>query len=99
MNGLPTSSFKLILQSQISTSSLTFTSTGAQIASALSSAANALPSSSRQCSQFSVTSQRLGTNTLKLTVQFLVENSQPLTTLGVYQPDVPGMYILLTILF
>ena len=92
MNGLPTSTFNLILQNAISTSSLSFTSTGAQIATALSNAANTLPSASRQCTQFSVDVQRIGTNTLKLTVQFQVENSQPLTSLSVYQPNVAGKY-------
>ena len=90
MNGLPTSTYTLLVQGLISTSSLTFSSTGAQIVTALSTAANSLPSASRQCTQFAVTVQRIGTNTLKLTVQFLVENSQPLTQLSVYQPNVAG---------
>ena len=89
----------MILQGAVYTEPLALTATGGQVANALTQAATQLPTSGtgiitiRECTYFAVAVQKLGSNTIKLTIQFLVENTNVLSPITVFENDLHGEWV------
>jgi hypothetical protein len=91
ITGIQGGTFSLILLGSVVTDSLTTTSTGQDIATALSAAASSLPSTVRECSSFSVSTSLLqnGQN-LYIRILFNVDNAVPLTLIDAFVGNVVG---------
>lgn len=75
--------YKLVLQGYYATVDIDMTATPSQISTALYNTALLIPTAgtnARQCSRFGITVQTIE-KSLIVTVEFQVENSQPLTKL------------------
>jgi hypothetical protein len=82
----------IILQNAVATSELSLTSSSSAIATALQTAAWTLPSTTRECSYFSAAVTTVSTTEIVIYVTFLVDNSEPLTLLSVFDSTLTGEY-------
>jgi hypothetical protein len=89
ITGITTGEYVLVLQGLSTTVNIPTTASASVISNALSTAALKIDSKKRECSSFSV-GIRKGTNSLELTVEFLVDNSSPLSILEGYSISLQG---------
>ena len=84
----------LLVQGIAQTSPISSTAYSWEISNALYYAAIQIPTTGknpRECNNFGVYAQTLGSNVLKLIITFQVENVKPLTMLQVYKSFLSGM--------
>ena len=94
ISGIQGGSFALIVQGSVVTTELTTSSSSADIANALTAAANQLSSSIRECNSFSVSATLSSSSsqaTISIDVQFNVDNAMPLTLLTAFTGNLAGM--------
>jgi hypothetical protein len=91
IRGIEGGTYNIILQGMVITSDLSTASSSSDISNALTNAAANIDGSVRECLYFGVSSVWSSSRkVLKLTVTFGVDNTQPLTLLDAYTPNLLG---------
>jgi hypothetical protein len=90
VTGVTDGEFVIVLQGRSATASLSLSSTPSVISNALYQAALKIDSTKRECLYFNVWSRKISKNSLELTVEFLVDNSNPLSLLEGYSMTLKG---------